>query len=227
VQNDAYLLRLSCYIHRNPLRAGAVDRLADYRWSSYLSYGYGRKGPEWLSTDLILSQFKGLDQQRRYREMVQKYAKEEKRLLEDLRHGLFWGSQHFVERIRKQHLPSKIDSSVPQQTQVAKPSDPVAILHSAQRSLKCDVESFVQTERVRGVDKQKRDLLIYLLWKTGGLSHNSLAKDDYCFTDLHVGLLDHPDARGEGLKALLFYYTKEFSKRQLFAIERGTLHLFF
>jgi DNA-binding CsgD family transcriptional regulator len=171
VQNDAYLLRLSCYIHRNPLRAGAVDRLADYRWSSYLSYGYGRKGPEWLSTDLILSQFKGLDQQRRYREMVQKYAKEEKRLLEDLRHGLFWGSQHFVERIRKQHLPSKIDSSVPQQTQVAKPSDPVAILHSAQRSLKCDVESFVQTERVRGVDKQKRDLLIYLLWKTGGLSN--------------------------------------------------------
>jgi chromosomal replication initiation ATPase DnaA len=103
--------------------------------------------------------------------MVQKYAKEEKRLLEDLRHGLFWGSQHFVERIRKQHLPSKIDSSVPQQTQVAKPSDPVAILHSAQRSLKCDVESFVQTERVRGVDKQKRDLLIYLLWKTGGLSN--------------------------------------------------------
>ena len=27
VQNDAYLLRLSCYIHRNPLRAGVVERL--------------------------------------------------------------------------------------------------------------------------------------------------------------------------------------------------------
>jgi REP element-mobilizing transposase RayT len=35
VQNDAYLMRLSCYIHRNPLRAGIVKRLADYRWSSY------------------------------------------------------------------------------------------------------------------------------------------------------------------------------------------------
>jgi len=171
VQNDAYLLRLSCYIHRNPLRAGVVDRLADYRWSSYLCYGYGRKGPEWLSTDLILSQFKGLDKHRRYREKVQKYAKEEKQLLEDLRHGLFWGSQHFVERIRKQHLPSKIDSSVPQQTQSAKPSDPVAILQSAQRLLKCDVNSFVQTERVTGVEKEKRDLLIYLLWKDGGLSN--------------------------------------------------------
>ena len=37
VQNDAYLMRLSLYIHRNPLRAGIVNRLADYRWSSYRS----------------------------------------------------------------------------------------------------------------------------------------------------------------------------------------------
>jgi len=34
VQNDAYLMRLSCYIHRNPLRAGIVKRLADYCWSN-------------------------------------------------------------------------------------------------------------------------------------------------------------------------------------------------
>ena len=31
IQNDAYLLQLSYYIHRNPLRAGMVRRLADYR----------------------------------------------------------------------------------------------------------------------------------------------------------------------------------------------------
>jgi len=29
VQNDAYLMQLSCYIHRNPLRAGIVERLAN------------------------------------------------------------------------------------------------------------------------------------------------------------------------------------------------------
>jgi len=34
VQNDAYLMRLSCYIHRNPLRAGIIARLAEYPWSS-------------------------------------------------------------------------------------------------------------------------------------------------------------------------------------------------
>ena len=30
VENEPYLLQLSCSIHRNPLRAGLVQRLADY-----------------------------------------------------------------------------------------------------------------------------------------------------------------------------------------------------
>lgn len=59
IQNDAYLLQLSYYNHRNPLRAGIVRRLASYRWSSYNAYAYGRKTPNWLSTDMILDQFAG------------------------------------------------------------------------------------------------------------------------------------------------------------------------
>jgi hypothetical protein len=34
IENDAYLLQLSYYIHRNPLRARIVKRLASHRWSS-------------------------------------------------------------------------------------------------------------------------------------------------------------------------------------------------
>jgi hypothetical protein len=48
VQNDAYLMQLSCYIHRNPLRAGLVKRLADYRWSSYRTYAYKASPTKWL-----------------------------------------------------------------------------------------------------------------------------------------------------------------------------------
>ena len=42
VENDEYLMLLSCYIHRNPLRAGIVRRLVDYPWSSYPVYAYGK-----------------------------------------------------------------------------------------------------------------------------------------------------------------------------------------
>lgn len=47
VQDDAYLMQLSCYIHRNPLRAGLIKRLADYKWSSYPFYAYKKKAPSW------------------------------------------------------------------------------------------------------------------------------------------------------------------------------------
>ncbi len=96
VQNDAYLLQLSYYIHRNPLRAGMVKRLSDYKWSSYRAYGYGKRHQNWLNTKSILSQFTNVkDPHQAYRENMQKYSKEDKRVWEDLRHGIFVGTEKF------------------------------------------------------------------------------------------------------------------------------------
>ena len=82
IENDAYIMRLSCYIHRNPLRAEIVSRLIDYKWSSYpIIYSYGKKAPDWLSTQMILTYFKGAKKHKQYRQKVQKYADEEKSLL--------------------------------------------------------------------------------------------------------------------------------------------------
>jgi REP element-mobilizing transposase RayT len=177
VQNNAYLLQLSYYIHRNPLRAGVVRRLADYRWSSYKVYGYGRKTPKWLSTDLILSQFAG-DQERHrsYREKTQKSAAEEKRLFEDLRHGLILGSKHFVDKIRKRYIPSQPELSVPQQRQVANTFDPKNYLSKAERILKCDVEHFAQSRRLSGAEKDIRDVLLYGFWATGQLKNEQIGR---------------------------------------------------
>ena len=69
VENDAYLLQLSYYIHRNPLRAAMVRRSADYKWSSYRAYAYGKSHQNWLNTDVILSQFINVkDPHQAYRE---------------------------------------------------------------------------------------------------------------------------------------------------------------
>ncbi len=57
IENDKYLLILSCYIHRNPLRAGIVRRLVDYQWSRYKIYAYGEPSPEWLRTDVLIFKF--------------------------------------------------------------------------------------------------------------------------------------------------------------------------
>jgi REP element-mobilizing transposase RayT len=175
VENEAYLLQLSYYIHRNPLRAGIVRRLADYRWSSYKVYAYGRKTPKWLSTDLILSQFEGeQDRHKSYREKVQKYAQEEKRPFEDLRHGLVVGSLQFAEKVRKKYLPSRLEPAMPQQRQLANTVDLQSFLATAGKRLQCDVEEFVQAGRLSGAEKDKRDLLVYFIWQAGHLSNEQI-----------------------------------------------------
>ena len=174
VQNDAYLMRLSCYIHRNPLRAGIVERLADYRWSSYKAYAYGDKAPEWLITKQIFSQFKGMDKNKAYREKVQRYAKEEKKLLEDLRYGMIIGSKKFVDKIRSTYLPEKPHKEIPQQRDLAKGIDPVVRLKEAAKILDCDLDHFRRVSRITKSERDDRNLLVFSVWKTGRLTNDEI-----------------------------------------------------
>jgi REP element-mobilizing transposase RayT len=176
VQNDIYLMQLSCYIHRNPLRAGAVNRLARYPWSSYPVYAYGNKGPQWLSTELILSQFDEKSRHRDYREKVQGYAKEEKRLLEDLKHGMILGSKRFVDNIRSTYLPQVPHREIPQQKSMFKEFNPVSFLDKAAKILNCDIRRFQQSSRISSSDKEDRDILVYALWKTGILTNEKIGQ---------------------------------------------------
>ena len=174
VQNDAYLMRLSCYIHRNPLRAGIVKRLADYRWSSYKAYAYDDKAPEWLITKQIFSQFKGMDKYKAYREKVQRYAKEEKKLLEDLRYGMIIGSKKFVDKIRNTYLPEKPHKEIPQQRDLAKGIDPVVRLKEAAKILDCDLDHFRRVSRITKSERDDRNLLVFSVWKTGSLTNDEI-----------------------------------------------------
>ena len=176
VQNDAYLMQLSCYIHRNPLRAGVVKRLIDYKWSSYPIYAYGNKGPDWLSTDLIWSYFKGADKHKQYRENVQKYADEEKRLLEDIHHGMILGAKKFVNKIRTQFLPDIPHNALPQQKQLAKDIKLDDVLRKSAKVVQIDLDKCIQGKRLRGIDKHKRDLLVYLLWNKGVMTNERLGR---------------------------------------------------
>jgi len=169
-------MRLSCYIHRNPLRAGIVKRLADYRWSSYKAYAYGHQAPEWLKTKPIFSQFKGKDKHKAYREKVQRYAREEKKLWEDFRHGMIMGSKQFVDKIRRTYLPEKLHKEIPQQRDLAKGTDPIDKLKEAARRLDCDLDHFSQAPRITKAHRDNRDLLVLSVWKTGMLTNDKIGR---------------------------------------------------
>ncbi len=186
LENDAYLVRLSCYIHRNPLRAGIVKRLIDHKWSSYPAYAYNRKYPEWLKTDTVLSQLGTDNPQLSYRKKVQRYSKEEASLFEELRYGLFFGTVGFADRLKSRFL-KEVHPELPHQIMLLKKHEPEKLLRGLSDVLGCDLESFRESLRIPEKDKAARDLMIYFLWQTGlftnqkiselfGLSYSSVSR---------------------------------------------------
>ena len=167
VENDAYLLRLSCYIHRNPLRAGIVDRLAEFKWSSYLYYAYREKAPSWLKTNLILDQVSGKDKNKAYRKKVQQYADESGSIWEDVKHGLVYGSEDFLNDLKTRFLLKQKDVELPQHNRVFRDVDPKKVLQRASEALHIDLDSVCKSRRISPNEREQRDLLIYLLWESG------------------------------------------------------------
>ena len=174
VENEAYVVELSCYIHRNPLRAGMVKRLMDYKWSSYPSYAYGRKGPAFLNTDLVLSFFRGDDSRLAYRSKVQRYAGEEKRLWDDFRHGLIIGTQQFVDRIKKKYISEQPHRELPQQKGLVGRIDIERVLKRASELFECDFKKQKDRRRFYGKEKDIRDLLVYLFWERGAYTNEEI-----------------------------------------------------
>ena len=174
VENDAYLLQLSYYIHCNPLRAGLVERLIDYPWSSYRYYAYKKKPPPWLPTQLILDRFGPANRRKTYRQKVQKYSREKKQVWEDVKHGLIYGSHDFVEDIKYHFLTADKDRELPQRNSVLRDYAPETLLERAAAYLEYDLGQQPLSKRAPLEEKNKRDFLIFILWELGNLSYECI-----------------------------------------------------
>jgi REP element-mobilizing transposase RayT len=176
VQNNAYLMQLSCYIHRNPLRAGLVDRLADYQWSSYLTYAYKSNQIDWLNTDLILSQFNRKDSHKAYREKVQNYSEEDSKIVENLKHGIVFGTRKYLKKIKGRYLKRESDEELPQLNRIIRDKDPSKLLIRAAKEINFDLTRLVQSKRIPRKDIQDRDVLLYILRETGLFTNKQIGK---------------------------------------------------
>ena len=173
VENDEYLMLLSCYIHRNP-QAGIVRRLVDYPWSSYPVYAYGKNHQSGYVQRLF---FLILIQKTRT-EHTEIWFKDipgkKKRLWEDFRHGLFWDHRSLLTVSGPNICPKKPDVEIPQKRQVLRDTNPKTILEKAAKILKCNTNDFLQSSRISDSNKLNRDLLIYLLWSTGWYNNQEI-----------------------------------------------------
>jgi chromosomal replication initiation ATPase DnaA len=105
---------------------------------------------------------------------MQEYAREEKGIWEDVRHGLIFGSGEFVDRIKSTYLIGDPHKEIPQQRRILKNHHPEALLSEWTKILKCDIEVFRQASRIKDSQKEDRDLLIYLLWEQGQYKNSEI-----------------------------------------------------
>ena len=70
VESDKYFLTVLRYIHQNPIKAGMVRNMKDYKWSSYTEYINARKNNDIIiNPSFALSYFPDIDSFIDYMEM--------------------------------------------------------------------------------------------------------------------------------------------------------------
>ena len=75
---------------------------------------------------------------------------------------------------RDLYLPHTAHDEIPQQKSLARKFNPSTLLVEASKKLKCDLKAMKEANRVSTQDKENRDLLIYVLWKTGTVTNSTI-----------------------------------------------------
>lgn len=114
VDKDSYLLELARYVVLNPVRAGMVQDVADWPWSSFHATAGEGAAPDWLATDWLRSQFASSRREaiEQYQAFVRAGAGAQSPW-EDLKAQVFLGDEEFVERMQRQSHNANLEE-VPQ-----------------------------------------------------------------------------------------------------------------
>jgi len=162
IENDRYFTAMCHYIHGNPPRAGLVRRLWNYRWSSYRAYMDRGYEVSWLTTELVLGMYGG--SRKEFLKAQEMSLREEKNILDELKHGLYLGSKEFGEecigRVKKEGCREK-----PQGRSLLRGRDIRALsLEILGRLGERDPESALKVRKYRC---RNRDVTIYILYQLG------------------------------------------------------------
>ena len=105
VEKESYLLELCRYIVRNPLRAGMVQNIADWKWSSYHATATGINKPEFLSVNWVLRCFTSNPKKakQQYRDFVESgiTTSEGNTPWKNLTSQIFLGGADFIQEMQE------------------------------------------------------------------------------------------------------------------------------
>ena len=160
IEEDNYLLELVRYIHRNPLRAGMVDELDQYPWSSHHGYLSAAKSWGWLYKDFVLSMLS--DKRGAKKAYKQFMALEDSQEIQEFFEKKNWpsmlGSEEFIVWVKENFFASKKHRQVPESFQLA--PEQAMIIKEVCRNYGVSEEELLIAKR--GKKNEPRNVAIYL-----------------------------------------------------------------
>jgi putative transposase len=181
VDEDAYLLQLVRYIHRNPFCAGLANSPRAYEWSSHRGYLSQAKKWDWLFKDYILSMLSKSPRDRisAYRDfMAQEDSEEIRSLFQRKKWPSVLGSGRFIRWVRGRYFMVNKDDEIPQAKELAPSMDDI-------KKAVCEYYGVIDEQLFssrRGQFNEPRNVAIYLtrLLRTDSLrqiaDHYQIAK---------------------------------------------------
>jgi putative transposase len=176
IDADGYLLAVLRYIHRNPLRAGLVENLDAYPWSSHGGYVSSTKEWDWLCRDMIFSVLTE-DRSKRLR-VYRRYISEEDsaeiiHLYENRKWPTVMGSERFMTWVKERFFTSKGHREVPESRVLAPERE--MIRDEVCREYRIDKGTLLMVRR--GVSNEPRDVSVYLIRRLRGDGLEEIAKE--------------------------------------------------
>lgn len=176
VDADSYVLELLRYIHRNPLRAGLVERLDEYLWSSHRGYLSDAKKWNWLHKEFVLSLFSNdrVERRKRYKEFVSMESPEEiNQILGRKKLPAVLGSENFIDWVKGKFSRQKRHEEVPASRFLA--PDVERIREAVCKAFGVDKEELSVSRR--GISNVPRSVAIYLLRQLRGEKLDEIGKE--------------------------------------------------
>ena len=169
VEQDRYLLELVRYIHRNPIQAGLVKRLEDYRWTSHKAYLSESNQWHWLHKAFVLSMLEeNTDKQRQaYLAFIKQEESETlKTIYEKSNLPLFLGAKDFIDDIKNKYSGKTIKKEMPQSKELA--IDKTEIERAVTKYYNLKKEDLLKTKG--GQYNEARNVAIYIMRRHTGIA---------------------------------------------------------
>ena len=192
VDKDEYLVRLSIYVHLNPVRARMVEKPEQYKWSSYPSFIGKAKEHKWLEYSWVLSKF-GNDKktaQRKYGEHTEKLMTEKmKSPMKDVCGQLILGRDNFIDKVKGLLKGKSISCDIPERKRLMKNPSADEIISKVAEAFKVS-DKEIRNKQSRNNTARKAS--IYFVQRYSGLSNSEISK---LFGGLHYSTVSKASGR--------------------------------